>query len=132
MSGPAAVVRAFYAAVESGHAGPALREHFTDDARTVEHPNLVVPAGRVSDLAAMQAASAAGAELLASQRYDVRSVVEHGDLAVARLRWTGVVARDAGPFRAGQELTAHVAQFVRVVDGRIAEVETYDCYEPFG
>ena len=42
------------------------------------------------------------------------------------------MARDVGLFRAGQELVAHIAQFVRVRDGRVASIETYDCYEPFG
>lgn len=48
-----------------------------------------------------------------------------------RSTWTGEIATDAGPFRAGQQLTAHVAQFIDVRDGRIASIETYDCYEPF-
>jgi ketosteroid isomerase-like protein len=43
----------------------------------------------------------------------------------------GIAASDAGPFRAGQELTAYIAQFVMVRDRRIVEIETYDCYEPF-
>ncbi|WP_028656175.1 nuclear transport factor 2 family protein [Nocardioides sp. J54] len=124
------MVRSFYAAVESGQHGEQLAGLLADDARTVERPNLVSPSGRVSDRDAMLAASTAGARLLASQRYDVRSVLEVGDLVVTRLTWTGTVAVDAGPFHAGQQLTAHIAQFVRVVDGRVAEIETYDCYEP--
>ena len=36
-----------------------------------------------------------------------------------------------GPFAAGRQLTAHVAQFVTVRDQKITSVETYDCYEPF-
>lgn len=79
----------------------------------------------------MSAASSAGAGMLRSQRYDVRDAVAVGDTAVVRLTWTGVVAADVGPLRAGQELVAHIAQFV-VTDGeRIVSIETYDCYEPF-
>ena len=54
-----------------------------------------------------------------------------GDTAIVRLTWTGVVARAVGPFREGQVLTARVAQFVETRDGRIAAIETFDCYEPF-
>jgi hypothetical protein len=32
---------------------------------------------------------------------------------------------------AGQQLRAHIAQFVSTRDGRISKIETYDCYEPF-
>jgi len=41
------------------------------------------------------------------------------------------VARDAGPFREGQRLTAHLAQFAEVEGGRIRSIETFDCYEAF-
>jgi len=42
-----------------------------------------------------------------------------------------VIARAAGPFREGQVLTAHIAQFIESQDGRVASIETFDCYEPF-
>ena len=38
---------------------------------------------------------------------------------------------DMDPAPSGQELTAHIAQFIELKDGRIASIETYDCYEPF-
>jgi ketosteroid isomerase-like protein len=47
------------------------------------------------------------------------------------LTWTAVVARNIGPFREGQVLTAHIAQFIETRDGRVASIETFDCYEPF-
>ncbi len=127
-----AAVRRLYADIEAGRAGEQLRPHFTPDAVTVERPNVLVPEGRTSDLEAFLAGSSAGADLLAEQRYDVTSIAEVDGLVVARLCWTAVVAADAGPFRAGQRLTAHIAQFVRFDGNRIAEIETYDCYEPLG
>lgn len=69
--------------------------------------------------------------MLCAQRYDVHEVVESADVAAFRITWTGVIAADVGPFRAGQVLTAHIAQFVTVAEGRIASIHTYDCYEPF-
>lgn len=131
MTTPGSVVRAFYSAIEAGQYGDDLRPFLAPDARVVERPNLLVPAGRTSDRDAMLAASTAGAGLLARQRYEIRSLAELGDEVFARVLWTAVVARDLGPFVAGQELTAHIAQFIRVRDGLIAEIETYDCYEPF-
>lgn len=127
---PVAIARRLHTALEAGRHGEELRHLFTDDAITLEHPNLIKPAGATSDLAQMLSASTAGAGLLSSQRYEVRDALGSGDLAVLRVRWTGVIARDIGPFREGQRLTAHIAQFVRTREGRIVSIETYDCYEP--
>lgn len=129
---PISVARALHAALEGGRHGDELRALFMDDVTTLEHPNLIRPRGTPSDLAAMLAASSAGAGLLSAQRYEVRDALEVGDLAVLRIRWRGVVASDMGPFRAGQEPVAHIARFVRTRGGRIASIETYDCCEPFG
>ena len=129
---PTDLARQLHAALERGAHGDELRDLFTDDAITLEHPNQLKPSGATADLATMLAASAAGASLLATQRYEIRDAIEQGDTAAIRLEWRGVIAQDAGPFRAGQELVAHIAQFVSARDGRIAAIETFDCYEPFG
>jgi ketosteroid isomerase-like protein len=130
MSTSTEVVAAFYAAIEDGRHGAELEPYLTDDACTITRPNAVLPNGGTSDRAAMLASSTSGAALLARQSYDLCSMVEHDGEVIARLRWSGTVASDAGPFAAGQTLTAHIAQFVRVRDGRIARIETYDCYQP--
>jgi ketosteroid isomerase-like protein len=125
-----AVVRSLYDALEAGRHGEALRALFTEDARTIEHPNVLKPHGAVSSLDAMLTQSTAGASLLESQRYEVHQVIESADRVAVRLTWTGVIAQDVGTFRAGQVLTAHIAQFITVREGRVASIETYDCYEP--
>jgi hypothetical protein len=79
----------------------------------------------------MLAASTTGTNLLTRQCYEVHWLREIENTVVARLTWRGVIAHDAGPLRAGQELAAHIAQFIQIRDGRIVEIETYDCYEPF-
>ncbi len=128
---PTAAILALHRSLEAGVAGEALRELFTPDARTLEHPNSLKPLGATSTLEQMTAASTLGAGLLAWQRYDIRDTIESGTTVVVRCTWTGEIAADAGPFHSGQRLTAHIAQFVDVRDGRIASIETYDCYEPF-
>lgn len=126
------LVHAMYRSIESGADGDEVRSLFTDDVVTVERPNLISPVGRVSGREQMAAASQAGASLLTEQAYDVHSELVVDDTAIVRLTWTGTVAVDAGPFHAGQELTAHIAQFVTASGDRISRIETYDCYEPFG
>jgi ketosteroid isomerase-like protein len=128
---PLTIARALHHALEAGKSGAELRALFTDDAQTIEHPNKIKPAGAVSALAQMLAASQAGAQLLARQTYDVQHELEHGNLAVCRLTWTGVIRRSVGPFREGQVLQAHIAQFIATREGRISSIETFDCYEPF-
>ena len=128
---PVTAARALHAALEGGVHGDRLAEFFTPDATTTEHPNAINPRGGTIALGDILRGSTAGAALLARQRYDVHDAFAHDDVAVIRLTWTGEIAVDRGPFRAGQLLTAHIAQFVRVRDGRVASIETFDCYEPF-
>lgn len=118
-------------ALEAGQRGEDLRKYFAPSASTTEHPNRLKPEGARTTLDQMLAASEVGAGLLSSQRYDVRSAVAAGDTAILRLTWSGVIARDAGPFRRGDELVAHIAQFVETTGGLITSIETFDCYEPF-
>jgi hypothetical protein len=125
-------LRNLHAALERGEHGTQLHRYWTEDATTREYPNLIAPAGGEHDLAAITAASERGAGLLSAQRYEVFEAHDLGDQAIVRLTWTGVVARDVGGLRAGQELVAHIAQFARARDGRLAYLATYDCYEPFG
>src|SRR5262245_5762506 len=101
---PIAIARTLHAALEAGKHGEELRPLFTEDAVTIERPNLVKPAGATTGLEAGLAAATVGAGLLSKQIYDVHSALEQGDLAVLRLTWTGVLARDAGPFQKGQVL----------------------------
>jgi ketosteroid isomerase-like protein len=118
-------------ALERGVHGEALRAFYTPDAISIEHPNAIAPNGGRYDLDHVVAASDAGAALMQSQRYDIRDVVEAGDLVIFRYLWTGTVGVDRGPFTAGQQIVAHIAAFATITDGRISHFETYDCYEPF-
>lgn len=128
---PVAVATSLLRALEAGQCGEDLRKHFASSASTVEHPNRLKPEGARLSLDQMLAASETGAGLLSSQRYDVRDAATVGDTAILRLTWRGVLARDTGPLHRGEELVAHIAQFVETTDGLITSIETFDCYEPF-
>ena len=117
-------ITSLHRALEAGQSGDELRRFFTADAVTVEHPNLIKPTGSRMSADEMVAASTKGAGLLSSQKYDVHSAVRSGDTTIVRLTWTGVL-------RTGEQLVAHIAQFVDTRDGLISSIETYDCYEPF-
>lgn len=128
---PITTARALHAALEAGASGEVLRALFTPHATTLEHPNAIKPQGSETTLDQMISASIAGAKLLSQQRYELVDAIAHGDLAIMRLVWTGTIAADAGPFRAGQQLRAHIAQFITTEGNRISRIETFDCYEPF-
>jgi hypothetical protein len=61
--------------------------------------------------------------MLACQSYDVHERVAAGDTIAARTTWHGRLKN-------GQDLTAHIATFTQVRDGKIYRHATYDCYEP--
>ncbi|RJT96572.1 nuclear transport factor 2 family protein [Arthrobacter frigidicola] len=122
---------ALHAALEAGQHGEALRSLFNQDATTVEHPNQLRASGAVLGVEEMLAGSVAGASLLQWQKFDIHQIVENGAEVVLRVTWTGSVRAAVGQFKAGQVLRAHMVQFIRTRNGRIHQIETYDCYEPF-
>jgi|SRR5829696_8106529 len=131
MTSPIETARALHAAIELGRVGQELEDLFTTDATVTEYPNLVKPSGGTANLSELLAASRAGSRLLSTQRYDVHHAASYGNTAIMRLTWSGTVGADVGRFLAGQQLTAHIAQFITVRDGQISAIATYDCYEPF-
>jgi ketosteroid isomerase-like protein len=128
---PITIAHDLYTALETGQFGESLNQFVHADAVFMEYPNAITPHGAARDPQQMKEGSQRGAQLLAWQRYEVRDAIEHGDTAIMRVTWTAEVGRDVGPFRVGQKLTAHLAQFIQCRDGRIARLETFDCYEPF-
>jgi ketosteroid isomerase-like protein len=94
------------------------------EVRFSEMPNLINPAGTERGADEALAGFRKGRELLAAQSYDVHSTLLDGDTIAARVTWRGTLAAT------GRELTAHIATFTQVRDGRIFRHATYDCYEP--
>jgi ketosteroid isomerase-like protein len=106
-----------------------LGELLAPDVRFVERPNLVSPGGSERDAASMRAALEAGRQLLVWQSYEVRDHVASGDTVVTRMRWSGEIAVDAGPWRAGTRMAAWCVAHYRLAEGRIVSIEQHDCYE---
>lgn len=127
-----AVVRRYYAVVSDlGSTAADLEALLAADVLITEHPNPISPNGAVRDKDATLAGFAAGKALLRAQSFDVREIVVNGERAAVRAIWRATIGIDAGPFRAGQKLTAQVASWLTVRDGRIVAHETYDCYQPW-
>jgi ketosteroid isomerase-like protein len=131
-SSTADVVRRYFSVVADLDSTPEqLRDVVHPEARFVEHPNPVVPGGAVRDVEATLAGFRAGKALLSVQSFDLHEVLVDGPRASVRGTWRGTVGRDAGPYRAGTTLEAHISGWLTVREGRVLEHETFDCYEPF-
>jgi len=125
------VVRRYYEIVgDLTYTEDDLASVLHPDSTLVEHPNPVVPQGARRGLSETLAGFAAGRNLLAEQSFEIYELITDGDRAALRALWKGTVGQDVGPYRKGLEMTAHVAAFVTVRDGRVLEHETFDCYEP--
>src|SRR4051812_14484219 len=103
----------------------ALARVLHPEAQISEMPNAINRGGTERDVPAAREAFARGKGLLSEQSYDIHEVLESGDRIAARATWRGTLAAS------GQELTAHIATFSEVRDGRIFRHATYDCYEAF-
>lgn len=100
------------------------------DLALIEHPNAIAPTGnRRGRVEAIEGARA-GRRLMRWQTLEDRRVAIAGDEVVVRGTWRGELADDAGALPAGGLVTAHLAMFFSVVDGRIVRQENFDCYEP--
>ena len=95
------------------------------DAQISEMPNAINRGGSERDVPAAREALARGKGLLSAQAYEVHDVMQSGEKIAARATWRGTLADS------GQELTAHIATFSEVRDGKIFRHATYDCYEAF-
>jgi ketosteroid isomerase-like protein len=131
MSDPAAVVRRYFTVVaDLGSSPDALLDVLHPDVRITERPNSLNPSGAVRDRDAAIAGFLAGKDLLARQAIDVHEVLVSGDRVAVRATWRGTIREGSDAPAAGAELVAHVAAWLTVVDGRVREHETFDCYEP--
>lgn len=89
-----------------------------------ERPNPINPEGTIRDRAAALAALGRAKDVLAEHRYEVHDHVIDGDRVATKVTWRATLAD-------GRALTAHVAAFLQIRDGRIYRHETYDCYDAF-
>jgi ketosteroid isomerase-like protein len=126
-----ALVRDYLAALVDAAQGDALARFFTPDAEQIELPNRLNPNGGRSDLAQLLERARRVPDLLASQRYDIVSILVEGDRAAVEATWHGTLKVPLGTLPAGSTMTAHFAMFFEFADGRIRRQRNYDCFEPW-
>ena len=122
------IVTAYIQAVEAQDLDEANRL-MHPEIENLEHPNKLLPAGKRYDLAAMRAAGERGRAVMASQRFEIRSMIVEGDRAAVQIAWSGTLAVAAGPLPAGHVMRAQVCSIIHVKDGKVWRQEQYDCFE---
>ena len=116
------IVLDYLRAIES-HDLDRVATFLHDDVQTVEHPNKLNPSGATYDRAAMRAAGERGAKLMASERYEVRTLTCEGDRVVAQIAWTGTL-------HDGRSMRAHICSVIELRDAKVWRQEQYDCFAP--
>jgi ketosteroid isomerase-like protein len=124
-----AIVTAYLRAVES-HDLDAVADYLHADVEVVEHPNKVSPNGKRYDRAALREAGERGKALLASERYEIRSMIVEGDRAAIQIEWSGTLAITAGPWQVGDVMRAKICSIIELRDGKVWRQEQYDCFVP--
>ena len=126
-----ATARRYLAAVESGATGDTLAAFYAAEVVQEEFPNRLTPNGARRDLRAILDAADRGAQVMASQRYEIDTALASGDSVALEVRWTGALAVPVGSLPAGGEMRARFAVFLEFRDGKIVLQRNYDCFEPF-
>ncbi len=118
-------------AVEAGATGDTLAAFYAEDVVQEELPNRLNPNGARRDLRAILDAAERGAQVMASQRYEIDTALASGNSVALEVRWTGTLAVPIGSLPAGAEMRARFAVFLQFRDGKIVAQRNYDCFEPF-
>ncbi|HXU32407.1 MAG TPA: nuclear transport factor 2 family protein [Thermoanaerobaculia bacterium] len=122
-------IERYFAVINSG--GDVVEEFFSPDVIQEEFPNRLLPNGARRDLAALKEAAERGKAFMSGQHFEVLNTYADGRTVIVESIWTGTVAVDAGPFKAGTTMRARFAQFFTFAEGRIVEIRNYDCFDPW-
>lgn len=126
-----AIVRRHHEAIQRGAVGEELATFYAPDVVQEELPNRFAPNGARRDLAGLKEAAARGQDLMASQSYELLTIVASGATVAVEARSTGTLARAIGPIPAGTTMKARFGQLFEFREGRIVAQRNYDCFEPW-
>jgi len=124
-------VHEYLQAVASMGPYETVADFYTADVTIQVFPNRIAPHGRVRRLSDARVAYERGREILKSQTYQVKRILEAGDELAVELEWTGILAVPVMSLPTGSEMKAFVAMFLTFRDGKIAAQRNYDCYPPY-
>ena len=99
-------------------------ELYADNVQWRESPTTLLPHGRGGGLAELREAVGFGASLFVDRRVELKGLVADGERADMLCTWSATIKADLGPDAPPPEtrLTIDLASFMRVVDGKIIEI----------
>ncbi len=122
-------VKAFVRAIETD-ARQSIA-FYAPDAVQEEFPNRLLPNGAVRRVADLADAAEKGAKVIASQKLEIVSIAQSGNMVALEAIWLGTLAIPVGNLKAGDMMRARFAQFFEFRDGLIVRQRNYDCFDPF-
>lgn len=96
-----------------------------------EFPNILNKNGQMSDFPDTIRRASLGRKMLSQQAFQILNSLESDDQLAVEVQWQGVMAIDAGPFKANQVLKANFCFVCEFRNGKIFRQRNYDCFEPF-
>jgi predicted ester cyclase len=125
------IAREYLRAIEAGETGENLARFFDPEVILEEFPNRLSPQGRRSGLAQALEAAQRGQKLLASQSYEIHSVIENGERLALEVTWIGTLKIRVQNLPAGSQMRARFAVFLEFRNARIVAQRNYDCFDPW-
>lgn len=120
----------FLTAVEAMD-GSGLDGFFATDIKQIEFPNAFKPKGDARDLAALKADLEKAKGIIDGQRYEVTKTLADDSSVMFEMVWTGTMAIDIPPLKAGQNLRANCIAVFDFEEGKVTGLRNYDCFAPF-
>ena len=131
MQEPAEVVRAYLDALFADPPDETrIARLLDDDVEIIEHPNAIARSGNRRDRAGALEGVRAGRAMMAWQSLEDVRYLTADETVVVRAVWRGALAQAVGGMPAQGRITADVAMFFQLRNGRILRQENYDCYQP--
>lgn len=111
--------------------GHVLEGYFSPEIKQIELPNAFKPTGETRDLSALKADLEKAKGVINGQRYEVTKTLADADSVMFEMVWSGTMAIDMPPLKAGQDLRAHCIAVFDFANGKVTGLRNYDCFEPF-
>jgi ketosteroid isomerase-like protein len=97
----------------------------------IEFPNAITKETTARNFDDIVTAAAKGSKVLSKEEYKVCRLYSVENTVIVEVFWTGTLAIPLGSIPVGGKMTAHFAQFIEFLDGKIIRQRNYDCFDPF-
>lgn len=127
-----ATVRAYFETIGEDASSEGVGAFYSADVLQEEFPNRFLPNGAERGLEELRAASERGRKGMASQSFEILSILARDHTVVVEAEWNGTLSVSIGEdLPAGTVMRARFAQFFELHGGKITRQRNYDCFYPW-